>query len=38
MAYKRYIEKNGKKYDYNAIRYYLIAEIPKCNVFPNEDE
>lgn len=27
-----------KHYDHNAIRYYLIAEIPKCNVFPNEYE
>lgn len=30
------INQNKKKYDYNAIRYYLIGEIPKCNVFPNE--
>lgn len=25
-------------YDHGAIRYYLISEIPKCNMFPNEDE
>lgn len=23
-------------FDRNAIRYYLIGEIPKCNVFPND--
>jgi len=27
---------SNKNYDHNAIRYYLISEIPKCNVFPNE--
>lgn len=27
----------GKNYDYNAIRFYLISEIPKCNVFPNDE-
>jgi len=29
---------SGRKYDRSAIRYYLISEIPKCNVFPNENE
>jgi hypothetical protein len=28
---------NNANYDHNAIRYYLISEIPKCNVFPNDD-
>lgn len=32
------LSKNGKKYCNSAIRYYLISEIPKCNVFPNKDE
>lgn len=32
------ISKSGRKYDHSAIRYYLISEIPKCNVFPNENE
>lgn len=27
---------NGKDYEYNAIRYYLIQEIINCNVFPND--
>lgn len=30
------LKESGKNYHYNAIRYYLIAEIPKCNIFPNE--
>lgn len=29
--------KNNKEYSHTAIRYYLIAEIPKCNVFPNDN-
>jgi len=29
------LKQTNKHYDHNAIRYYLIAEIPKCNVFPN---
>lgn len=32
------LKKANKHYDHNAIRYYLIAEIPKCNVFPNDYE
>lgn len=28
--------KNGKKYDKAAIKFYLINELIKCNVFPNE--
>lgn len=32
------LSRSGKSYCYTAIRYYLISEIPKCNVFPNEDE
>ncbi|MFA6518605.1 MAG: hypothetical protein WCV93_03045 [Candidatus Shapirobacteria bacterium] len=32
------LKKVNKHYDHNAIRYYLIAEIPKCNVFPNDYE
>lgn len=30
------LERNGKKYDYAAIKFYLINEMIKCNVFPNE--
>lgn len=30
--------RSGRRYDRSAIRYYLISEIPKCNVFPNENE
>jgi len=29
---------NGKKYDKSAIKFYLVDEIIKCNVFPNERE
>jgi hypothetical protein len=29
------IGKNGKKHDYSAIRFYLLDELIKCNVFPN---
>ena len=32
------LRNTDKNFDHNAIRYYLIAEIPKCNVFPNENE
>ncbi|NTV41097.1 MAG: hypothetical protein HGA61_02380 [Candidatus Moranbacteria bacterium] len=32
------LESSGKKYAHSAIRYYLIGEIPKCNIFPNEEE
>ncbi|NQU87741.1 MAG: hypothetical protein HQ541_18475 [Mariniphaga sp.] len=32
------LKQGEKEYDRNAIRYYLIGEIPKCNVFPNENE
>ena len=32
------LKQSTKHYDHNAIRYYLIAEIPRCNVFPNEYE
>lgn len=27
---------NGKKYDQAAIKFYLINEMIKCNIFPNE--
>lgn len=30
------ISKNGKAYDKCAIRFYLVDQIIKCNVFPNE--
>ncbi|MDD6467030.1 MAG: SMEK domain-containing protein [Erysipelotrichaceae bacterium] len=30
------LSKNGKKYDKAAIKFYLIYEMIKCNVFPNE--
>lgn len=30
------LSKNGKKYDRAAIKFYLINEMIKCNVFPNE--
>lgn len=34
--FEEQLSKTGKKYDYNAIRYFLIQEIINCNVFPNE--
>lgn len=27
---------NGKKYDRSAIKFYLVSEMIKCRVFPNE--
>lgn len=30
------LSKNGKKYDHMAIKFYLINEMIKCSVFPNE--
>lgn len=27
---------NGKKYDKSAIKFYLVSELIKCSVFPNE--
>ncbi|MEI6296496.1 MAG: SMEK domain-containing protein [bacterium] len=30
------ISNKGKKHDYLAIRFYLLDELIKCNVFPNE--
>ncbi len=33
--FEKSIGKNGKKYDYMAIRFYLLDELIKCNVFPN---
>ena len=30
------LSKNRKKYDRSAIRFYLVNELIKCNVFPNE--
>lgn len=35
--FERELSKNGKKYDQAAIRFYLINELIKCNVFPNEE-
>lgn len=32
------LKKSKKHYDQMAIRYYLISQIPKCNVFPNDYE
>ncbi len=29
------ISRDGKKHDYQAIRFYLLDELIKCNVFPN---
>lgn len=29
------IGKNGKKHDYQAVRFYILDELIKCNVFPN---
>lgn len=29
---------NGKKYDRAAIKFYLINEMIKCRIFPNERE
>ena len=30
------LSENGKKYDRMAIKFYLISEMIKCSVFPNE--
>lgn len=30
------LSSNGKKYDRTAIKFYLVNEMIKCNVFPNE--
>ena len=30
------LSSNGKKYDHSAIRFYLVNEMIKCRVFPNE--
>lgn len=30
------LSQNGKRYDKAAIKFYLITETIKCNVFPNE--
>lgn len=30
------LSQNGKKYDKAAIKFYLLNELIKCNVFPNE--
>lgn len=30
------LKASDRNYNYVAIRYYLISEIPKCNIFPNE--
>lgn len=30
------LSKNGKKYDRAAIKFYLVNEMIKCSVFPNE--
>ncbi len=30
------LSENGKKYDRGAIKFYLVNELIKCNVFPNE--
>ena len=35
--FEEQLGKNGKKYDQAAIRFYLINEMIKCNVFPNEE-
>ena len=35
--FEQQLGKNGKKYDQAAIRFYLINEMIKCNVFPNEE-
>jgi len=32
------LSESAKNFDRSAIRYYLIAEIPKCNIFPNTNE
>ena len=32
------LAKSGKKYDEMAIRFFLIDELTKCNVFPNQAE
>ena len=30
------LSENGKQYDRAAIKFYLVNETIKCNVFPNE--
>jgi hypothetical protein len=32
------MSQNKKKYDMGAIRYYLLDQVIKCNVFPNEND
>lgn len=34
--FEEMLSKNGKKYDKAAIKFYLVNELIKCNVFPNE--
>lgn len=33
--FEKELNKNGKKYDYQAIKFYLLDELIKCNIFPN---
>jgi hypothetical protein len=35
--FEKAISENGKGYDPPAIKFYLIDELIKCNVFPNEE-
>ena len=34
--FEKKLGRNGKKYDSMAIKFYLINEMIKCSVFPNE--
>ena len=36
--FENILRESSLNYDYNAIRFYLISEIPKCNIFPNYNE
>lgn len=33
-AFEKALSKSGKKYDYTAIRFFIVDELVKCNVFP----
>lgn len=36
LYFEEKLSKNGKKYDKMAIKFYLVNEMIKCTVFPNE--
>ena len=36
VLFEEKLSTNGKKYDRSAIKFYLVNEMIKCRVFPNE--